>query len=132
MARTMEICAIKPNSLPDAEGVISGEPCPPFSSMGKIGGWRDPRAKVLLRSLRWWQVVVLRFFMLENVIGILNAKWKLLRRLRNVLRLEWHVEVLRMSAESTGQSRKGVYIVGVRCPGGMSRDKFVQVAVTLM
>ena len=55
-----DACSIKSNSLPDAEGVISGAPCPPFSSMGKTGGWRDPRAKVRLRILRWLQVLALR------------------------------------------------------------------------
>ena len=54
------VCSIKPNSLPDAEGVISGAPCPPFSRMGNNGGWRDPRAKVLLKILTWLQVLVLR------------------------------------------------------------------------
>ena len=122
-----DVCSMEPNSLPDAEGLISGPPCPPFSSMGKTGGWRDPRAKVLLRILRWLRVLVrrgcLRFFILENVRGILHARWKFLRRLRKVLLPGWHVEVLRMSAESTAQSRNRVYVVGVRCPGGMSPGK---------
>ena len=125
--RDGDICSVNPKSLPDAEGLISGPPCPPFSGIGKSGGWQDPRAKILLRILKWLRVLVrrgcLRFFILENVVGILRAKWKFLLRLRKVLRPEWHVEVLRMSAESTGQSRKRVYIVGVKCPGGMSPGK---------
>ena len=125
--RDGDICSVNPKSLPDAEGLISGPPCPPFSSIGKIGGWQDPRGKILLRILKWLRVLVrrgcLRFFILENVVCILRAKLRFLLQLREVLRPEWHVEVLRMNAESTGQSRKRVYIVGVKCPGGMSPGK---------
>ena len=125
--RDGDICSVNPKSLPDAEGLISGPPCPPFSGIGKSGGWQDPRGKILLRILKWLRVLVrrgcLRFFFSENVVGILRAKLRFLPQLREVLRPEWHVEVLRMNAESTGQSRKRVYIVGVKCPGGMSPGK---------
>ena len=43
--------------LPDADALVTGPPCPPFSCIGLRGGWEDPRGKSSStpsrRSLNW-------------------------------------------------------------------------------
>ena len=115
------------SSLPDADGLIAGPPCPPFSCMGSGGGWDDKRSEAFLRILDWIgelanrEVNPLRFFILENVMGILHQGSKkgeapvkhIVRKLKACLQQQsWHLSVLRTSSECTGQSRPRVYIVG--------------------
>ena len=39
--------------LPDAHGLISGPPCPPWSKIGCKRAWGDKRAAVFLTVLKW-------------------------------------------------------------------------------
>lgn len=62
--------------LSDAHGLISGPPCPPWSSSGKRKGQSDARAAVFDRVVDWVIELGMRgtlvFFILENVPGILS------------------------------------------------------------
>ena len=111
--------------LPDADGVVSGPPCPPWSSMGDLSSWKHKNAKVLLRIAQWIAHLSkrgLKFFVLENVLGILrapvNGGQSPARKLRKFFRKElhgcWKVELVRTNSLSTGHHRTRIYVVGCR------------------
>ena len=62
----------------EADGLISGPPCPPFSTIGKRLIDLDCRSAVFLTICAWIIHLAskgsLSFFVLENVIGILKRK----------------------------------------------------------
>jgi site-specific DNA-cytosine methylase len=69
-----DILACRLEDLPDVDAVVSGPPCPPWSSLGIRRGSGDPRAAVFDRVvemiLHWAGRGCLSFFVLENVPGI--------------------------------------------------------------
>ncbi len=114
-------------ALADAEVIVAGPPCPPWSSLGKRGSFDDPRAAI------FWKVInavidvarrgVLLFFVLENVAGILKRPsgasepplQAIVQELKNALP-NFQVEVLSVNTcdFSLPQSRPRVYILGRR------------------
>ena len=121
-------------SLPDADGLVSGPPCPPWSAMGSRRGSRDARARVLKRVLEWITFLAatrktLKFFVLENVAGICHKVAgsrgvmldRVLARLRAALPESWHVVTLRMTSDCVAHHRPRVYIVGHIVRDGGSR-----------
>ena len=62
--------------LKDSDGLISGPPCPPWSTSGTQGGASDPRARVFDRVIQWIIELAIRglllYFAIENVPGILK------------------------------------------------------------
>ncbi len=131
-------------SLPDADGLISGPPCPPWSSQGGRAACKDARAAVFRRVIQWivhlaGRASPLRVFILENVRGILHrprgsCKPHIAAMLRGLRGLPsgWVVEVLTMNSECCAQSRPRVYICGWQ--SGQDRKaslRFVPQKVTL-
>lgn len=119
-----DVMRVDIEKLPDVDGLVSGPPCPPFSGMGSKLGWKDPRADVLLRILQWCarlSQMSLKFFVLENVVGMLHKRagkkapiQKVMRILQRDLHGSWNIEVVRTNSHCTGQNRKRIYIVGCR------------------
>ena len=68
--------------LPDAHGLISGPPCPPWSKIGSKRAWGDKRAAVFLTVLKWIfhlagrRDSVFTFSVLENVDGMRSRSGK--------------------------------------------------------
>ena len=133
IGRTGDVTRVQLDSLPDADLLVSGPPCPPFSRIGKGGLFSDPRSDVLMKVLRWIRHLAqksLRCFVLENVMGMLcrpkaggksqatlggksPAEWvidHLQAKLGN-----WRIECIKLDSACTAQHRKRVYIVGYRC-----------------
>ena len=128
-----DIMRVKLASLPDAEAVISGPPCPPWSSIGRKRAAGDERARILWRVVKWCGCLarrkVLQFFVLENVAGLahkhgdvscLNKRGGVscLTRIVRALKSEtgFSVQWWRLNSKDFGvaQHRPRVYIVGVR------------------
>ena len=125
IGRAGDVTKVGVRSLPDADLLVSGPPCPPFSAIGKGGLFSDPRSKVLMAVLRWICHLArksLRFFVIENMMGMLrrskdgrqSAADRVMQRLKSDLE-DWHIECLRMDSACTAQHRKRIYIVGARC-----------------
>ena len=73
------VCDVPLGSLDiSADGLVSGPPCPPYSTMGQRLGTADPRANVFLIVAKWILHLVrygsLRFFVVENASGIAKRK----------------------------------------------------------
>lgn len=54
--------------------VCGGPPCQPFSTAGKQLGINDPRGSLFLDFIRMLDAIRPRFFVMENVKGLLSAK----------------------------------------------------------
>jgi DNA (cytosine-5)-methyltransferase 1 len=53
--------------------IIGGPPCQSFSTAGKRGTVQDPRGTLLWQYLRFVEVMKPKFFLMENVRGLLSA-----------------------------------------------------------
>ena len=53
--------------------VTGGPPCQPFSTAGKRGSVIDPRGSLFMDFIRFVKEVQPRFFLMENVRGLLSA-----------------------------------------------------------
>jgi site-specific DNA-cytosine methylase len=111
--------------LSQADGLVSGPPCPPFSTIGKGAGAGDPRAAVFVRVMLWISSGArrgLQWFILENVDGILKRKkdqeesfasW-FMRAMLEMLPDGWLIDCQQANSGSYGvpQSRPRVFFVG--------------------
>lgn len=79
-----DIRDIQPQQLLDLTGLHQGEPfmicggppCQPFSTAGKRLGINDPRASLFMDFIRMIDYIRPRFFVMENVKGIMSAPLK--------------------------------------------------------
>lgn len=68
-----DIQEVVPDEIPDADLWVAGSPCQGFSHAGQGLGFDDPRSGLLRRLLFLIAKRRPRFFLLENVPGILSA-----------------------------------------------------------
>jgi DNA (cytosine-5)-methyltransferase 1 len=76
-----DISDLTPQTLLDALGLKPGEvdllaggpPCQSFSTAGKRAATQDPRGTLLWQYLRFIEVLQPKFFLMENVRGLLSA-----------------------------------------------------------
>lgn len=76
-----DISQISPTQVLEAIGLQAGEvdlltggpPCQSFSTAGKRGTVQDPRGTLLWQYLRFVEAIQPRFFLMENVRGLLSA-----------------------------------------------------------
>lgn len=79
-----DIREIKPETLLELTGLKVGEPfmicggppCQPFSTAGKRLGINDPRGSLFMDFIRMIDYIKPRFFIMENVKGIISAPLK--------------------------------------------------------
>jgi DNA (cytosine-5)-methyltransferase 1 len=66
----LEAANIKPGEL---DVLVGGPPCQSFSTAGKRGTVQDPRGELLWDFLRFVEVIKPKFFVMENVRGLVSA-----------------------------------------------------------
>ena len=71
-----DICMIDPNSIPDCDGFIGGPPCQSWSIGGKMKGLDDERGQLFLKYIDLIKIKQPKFFVIENVKGMLDDKFK--------------------------------------------------------
>lgn len=71
-----DICKINPNLIPDCDGFIGGPPCQSWSVGGKQKGMDDERGQLFLNYIELIKAKQPNFFVIENVKGILDCKFK--------------------------------------------------------
>lgn len=77
-----DVRAIRAEDLLEASGMVRGEPflicggppCQPFSTAGRRMGINDPRGSLFVDFVRMIDEIRPRFFVMENVKGLLSAK----------------------------------------------------------
>ena len=102
---------------PDVDILMSGAPCPPFSSAGKRGGMADARGWLLLSSVKYAIVKRPPVFGLENVKGLASRgnKW-ILKRIQRILKLAgYKCYCAQMDTREHGvpQSRPRIYLIAL-------------------
>ena len=126
-SRAGNVCDIPLSALDtSADGLVSGPPCPPYSTIGKRLCTLDPRSAVFVCVATWVLHLIhhgsLRWWIIENVLGIRKRKhgetesfadW-FVREMRNELPVGWQLDVVEHCSSLTGvpQKRGRVFFVG--------------------
>lgn len=113
-----DVRTLSSNDIPDCDGVIGGPPCQAWSEGGKQLGLEDPRGRLFLEYIRIVNDKKPKFFVIENVQGILQEKHKtslnrFLTLLGNAGYRITH-ELLNAADYKVPQDRFRVFFVGVR------------------
>jgi DNA (cytosine-5)-methyltransferase 1 len=115
---TRSIQTIDGSDIPCADGIIGGPPCQSWSIGGSKKGINDDRGKLFYEYIRILSHIKPKFFIAENVSGIINK--------RNILSFTYILnefdkvgydifwEALDASDYEVPQNRKRVFVVGFR------------------
>ncbi|GHT52152.1 site-specific DNA-methyltransferase [Bacteroidia bacterium] len=68
------ITEVNPAEIPDSDGIIGGPPCQSWSEAGAGRGIQDKRGQLFYDYIRILKVKQPKFFLVENVAGILHPK----------------------------------------------------------
>lgn len=71
---TSDVRLLKDEDIPCCVGVIGGPPCQAWSEGGKQRGFEDQRGRLFLEYIRVVRLKRPKFFVIENVPGILENK----------------------------------------------------------
>lgn len=115
---TADIRTLSVDDIPDCDGFIGGPPCQAWSEGGKQLGLEDERGRLFLDYIRLIRSKRPKFFVIENVVGILSEKHRhtfhaFLQAFEEV-GFTLHHTVLNAADFSVPQDRKRVFIVGFR------------------
>ncbi len=114
-----DIKNVQGNDLPkDIDGIIGGPPCQSWSEAGAMRGINDSRGQLFFEYIRLLKIVKPKFFLAENVSGMLSAKHK--DAVENFIRLfkecGYDVSLTLVNAKDYGvaEERKRVFYIGFR------------------
>lgn len=115
---TTDVRLLKDQDIPSCDGVIGGPPCQAWSEGGKQLGFEDPRGLLFLEYVRIVKLKKPKFFVIENVQGILEDKHKqslafIIESLRSI---GYSISYQLLNAEDfrIPQDRLRVFFVGIR------------------
>ena len=118
-----DIREINASEIPDCDGVVGGPPCQPFSCAGRMRGVADPRGRLFLEFVRVVAAKRPSFIVLENVPLLASKRYtKTLERIVSSFRklgYNMHVKLLNADDHGVAQSRKRLFVVGIRIERGM-------------
>jgi len=110
------ITQIQAHEIPDCVGIIGGPPCQSWSEAGAGRGIDDKRGQLFYDYIRLLKSKKPKFFLVENVAGILLPKHQkaFQKILAEFLALNYNVSYFLLNANDFGvpQDRKRVIIVG--------------------
>lgn len=114
-----DIKSIKEEDIPkDLDGIIGGPPCQSWSEAGAMRGINDSRGQLFFEYIRILRFVKPKFFLAENVSGMLSAKHK--DAVNNFISLfkdcGYNVSLTLVNAKDYGvaEERKRVFYIGFR------------------
>lgn len=115
---TSDIRTLTGDDIPDCDGIIGGPPCQAWSEGGKRMGIKDPRGQLFLEYIRIVNEKKPKFFLIENVRGILEEKHKkTLEEFINALRYSGYnisYKLLNAADFYVPQDRYRVFFIGIR------------------
>lgn len=115
---TSDIREISGTDIPDCDGIIGGPPCQAWSEGGKHLGIEDPRGQLFLDYIRIVKGKRPKFFVIENVRGILDDRHKasLDRFITLLTEAGYRViyELLNAADYKIPQDRFRVFFIGIR------------------
>ncbi len=114
-----DIRQIKEDDIPDEiDGIIGGPPCQSWSEAGGLRGIKDARGKLFFDYIRILRLKKPKFFLAENVSGMLANRHS--EAVKNILTLfkesGYDVSLTLVNAKDYGvaQERKRVFYIGFR------------------
>lgn len=114
------IVDIPATEVPDCDGIIGGPPCQSWSEAGSARGIEDKRGQLFYDFIRILEEKQPKFFLAENVSGMLISKHNdALEGIKKLLRsagvgYELSFQMLNASDYNVPQDRKRVFFVGIR------------------
>lgn len=115
---TSDIRTLSGLDVPDCDGIIGGPPCQAWSEGGKHLGIEDPRGQLFFDYIRIVRDKQPKFFVIENVQGILEDRHKeSLNRFITLLKeagYRMSYELLNAADYKVPQDRFRVFFVGIR------------------
>ncbi|MCB0564616.1 MAG: DNA cytosine methyltransferase [Phaeodactylibacter sp.] len=118
------ITEIDPSDIPDVDGMIGGPPCQSWSAAGKLRGIDDKRGQLFFDFIRILQEKKPKFFLAENVAGMLLPRnEKALDSIKKLFKesgYQLSFQLLNASDYLVPQDRKRVFFVGYRHDLGIS------------
>ena len=126
-----DLMNIKPDELPDFDVMLGGFPCQTFSIMGQRAGMDDLRGQIILGLVSILQAKRPRFFILENVKGLLNHNDG--QTIRDVVALlktagyDVQYQLMRSVDIGVPQMRERVFFVGIRSDVGFLDNPFSRI-----
>ena len=118
------ITDVTPEEVPDCDGIIGGPPCQSWSEAGSLRGINDKRGQLFFDFIRILEQKKPKFFLAENVSGMLAARHK--QALDRIIGLFENCgytvtyNLLNASDYGVPQDRKRVIFVGYRKKYGKS------------
>lgn len=125
----LDLESILPENITSVDGIIGGPPCQGFSLSGNRDK-NDPRNSLFMEFVRFVKYFNPKFFVMENVTGILSMKTKSGEKVSALIKKEfeavgYNVECFTLNAAEFGvpQSRVRVFFIGLRNNIPYDRDK---------
>ena len=119
---------IEKKDLP-IDGIIGGPPCQGFSLSGNRDK-NDPRNSLFMEFVRFVKFFKPKFFVMENVTGILSMKTKDNKNVKDLILSEYdsagyNVKICKLNAAEYGvpQSRLRIVFIGIRKDLPFNEDK---------
>ena len=113
-----DLMKIKPADLPDFDLLLAGFPCQSFSIVGQRKGLKDERGQVIFGLLKIMKVKKIKYFILENVKGLLNhQQGQTFKTILNLLSLEGYqviAKIMDSSHYGLPHKRERIYFIGIR------------------
>lgn len=113
------IIDVKPEDIPEIDGIIGGPPCQSWSLAGSMQGINDNRGRLFFNFINLINAKKPLFFVAENVIGILSKRNEF--ALQNIIEnmsfngtYTVKYQILNAADYSTCQDRKRVFFIGIR------------------
>lgn len=109
---------VKIHEVPDCDGIIGGPPCQSWSEAGALRGINDKRGQLFFDFIRILQAKQPRFFLAENVSGMLSARHQnALEGIKQLFRESGYnlsIKLLNAADYHVPQDRKRVFFIGIR------------------
>lgn len=113
------------------DGIIGGPPCQGFSLSGNRDK-NDPRNSLFMEFVRFVKYYNPKFFVMENVTGILSMKTKKNENVKDLILNEYdqagyNVEIMKLNAADYGvpQARVRVIFMGIRKDIKFEKEKLI-------
>lgn len=113
-----DIRKILSSEIPDCDGIIGGPPCQSWSEAGSLRGIEDARGQLFFEFIRVLKDKKPKFFVAENVSGMLANRHK--QAVDNIIELfreaGYYISIKLLNASDFGvpQDRNRVFYIGIR------------------
>ena len=130
---TKDIKKIDPKklNLKNIDGIIGGPPCQGFSLSGNRDT-KDPRNSLFVDFVRFVKIIRPKFFVMENVKGLLSMKTKKNLLVKDIIleefeKINYNVSLQVLSSADYGvpQIRERVFFIGLRDNIFFNEDKLI-------